>query len=511
MWGVQFHPESIATEHGRAIAENFYALAERHRAVDRRRSPTPRAPRRRRRRSRQASRSAAARPRGRRRSAEAAGCASWCGRWQGRRRPSTLYERLFGDAEHSFWLDSADAPTWLAQCSYPRHQRRPRALHALLRRRRAARSRSTAATARRARARLDLRPARPRAGAATRSSRPRRSSRGLIGGYVGYLGYECKADCGSPNVHSSDLPDAAMMLANRVVAVDHAERPHPRVRARRRRGRRGGRALARRRPRTLVAAAIAEPPAGARRWRRRDRARRRTSASAAAAAASSTSPTSPARQAELAAGESYEVCLTDQISTDASPDPFALYRPLRRAQPGPVRRLPALRRARDRQLLAGALPLGRPRRAGSQARPIKGTISAPRGPGRGRGPARRAGRGREDPRRAPDDRRPAAQRPRPRLRGRQRPRPRPDGGRALRDRPPGRLDGRPASSKPSRTRGRVRARLLPRRLDDRRPEGAHDGDHRRPRGRGARRLLGRDRLLRASTARSTSASSSARS
>ena len=29
IWGVQFHPESIATEHGRAIAENFYALASR--------------------------------------------------------------------------------------------------------------------------------------------------------------------------------------------------------------------------------------------------------------------------------------------------------------------------------------------------------------------------------------------------------------------------------------------------------------------------------------------------
>jgi len=49
-----------------------------------------------------------------------------------------------------------------------------------------------------------------------------RPARGLLGGFVGYIGYECKADCGSPNVHRSDVPDAVLMLANRMVAVDHA-------------------------------------------------------------------------------------------------------------------------------------------------------------------------------------------------------------------------------------------------------------------------------------------------
>ena len=40
-----------------------------------------------------------------------------------------------------------------------------------------------------------------------------------------------------------------------------------------------------------------------------------------------------------------------------------------------------------------------------------------------------------------------------------------------------------------RRAARLHPRLLPRRLDDRRAEEAHDGDHRRARGRGARRLL----------------------
>ena len=44
MWGVQFHPESIATEHGRRLFENFYALAREHRAARgrRRAAPVPR-------------------------------------------------------------------------------------------------------------------------------------------------------------------------------------------------------------------------------------------------------------------------------------------------------------------------------------------------------------------------------------------------------------------------------------------------------------------------------------
>ena len=79
-------------------------------------------------------------------------------------------------------------------------------------------------------------------------------------------------------------------------------------------------------------------------------------------------------QAELAAGESYEVCLTDQISTDASPDPFALYRRLRRSNPGPFA---GFLRFGDTAIVSSSperfLSVGRD--GAMQARPIKGTIS----------------------------------------------------------------------------------------------------------------------------------------
>ena len=40
-------------------------------------------------------------------------------------------------------------------------------------------------------------------------------------GFVGYFGYELKAECGGSAQHSSQLPDAAFIFADRVIAFDH--------------------------------------------------------------------------------------------------------------------------------------------------------------------------------------------------------------------------------------------------------------------------------------------------
>jgi para-aminobenzoate synthetase len=86
-------------------------------------------------------------------------------------------------------------------------------------------------------------------------------------------------------------------------------------------------------------------------------------------------------QAALAAGESYEVCLTDQISTDASPDPFHLYKTLRRANPAPF--------AAYLKLGEAAIVSSSPERFLSvdlerrvEARPIKGTTPRAADPAR---------------------------------------------------------------------------------------------------------------------------------
>ncbi|HYQ79063.1 MAG TPA: aminodeoxychorismate synthase component I [Solirubrobacterales bacterium] len=357
IWGVQFHPESISTEYGLKIAENFFELAASYTRPGEkpagRATIVPQA-------SKRAPRAAAQ---------EGAGELELRMRTIAGQAPTEhVYERLFAEHDPSFWLDSADAPTWLAQCSYM----------------------GTTAGPDRCFVSYDVdsgEVAVNRGGVETVEHKsifdylqrelgriavdpPEGVERGLVGGYVGYLGYELKADCGSPSVHSSDLPDAALMLANRVVAVDHTkdvtyvfalcrgEDPEAE--------------LWLDAAEELIARAIAEPPAerplappsepGGHVSFHSGRGRSRYLADIVKS------------QAELLAGESYEVCLTDQFSTDASPEPFELYRQLRRANPSPFS---AFLHFGENAIVSSSperfISVDRQRQV--MARPIKGTIS----------------------------------------------------------------------------------------------------------------------------------------
>jgi para-aminobenzoate synthetase len=363
MWGVQFHPESIATEFGDRIARNFFDLADiastSHRST--RRSQDPQ-----RRRADDSSLAGVSGP--------STGVAQ--GGWtvlsrtlEGAAPTEHLYERLFADADTSFWLDSADAPTWLAQCSYMGTSAGPGERHLSYDVDAATTTITTpAGEERRQGSIFDLLDGELKG---LQAEAPLGVDRGLMGGYVGYLGYELKADCGATNEHSSDLPDAALMLANRVVAVDHArDRTH--VFALARAEHQAEQVAWLESTTRLAAAAICDPPTprpldppaepGGHVTFRCGRGRAQYLADIERS------------QAELAAGESYEVCLTDQISTDASPEPFALYRRLRRSNPSPFA---AFLRFGDTAIVSSSperfLSVGRD--GAVQARPIKGTIS----------------------------------------------------------------------------------------------------------------------------------------
>jgi para-aminobenzoate synthetase len=185
------------------------------------------------------------------------------------------------------------------------------------------------------------------------------------GGFVGYLGYECKADCGAAGAHRAELPDAFLLLADRVVAFDHERRQAHVV-------------------------ALSEPggEAAAASW-----------ADAAAAALTGlpelaepalAAPAPPGTAFELArsrehymanveackrlleAGESYEICLTNRVDLPAPADSFELYRVLRRVNPAPYS---AYLRMREGAILSSSperfLRVRRDRSI--EAKPIKGT------------------------------------------------------------------------------------------------------------------------------------------
>jgi para-aminobenzoate synthetase len=362
LWGVQFHPESIATEHGATLVRNFYALAER------RKDPAKRPPRR------------PASP-SRHVEAERGGASDTKLRMRtipGEPSTEALFERLFGEEEHAFWLDSADAPTRLARSSYlGTSAGEDRCVLEYEVENGAVQVHGPDATTVE---RGSIFEVLDREVAKRSLETPGGQVPNLLGGFVGYLGYELKADCGSPNVHRSDVPDSVLMLANRLVAVDHMHH------------------------RTHLMALFLDDEEAAEGWL--DEAEAVVHETLADPGAAQPDPSESfgepsaahvrfecgrgraqyladiARsQAELAAGESYEVCLTDQISTDASPEPWDLYRNLRRSNPAPFA---AYLKLGEVAVVSSSperfLSVDRDRRV--EARPIKGTTSRSSDPDR---------------------------------------------------------------------------------------------------------------------------------
>lgn len=149
----------------------------------------------------------------------------------------------------------------------------------------------------------------------------------LTGGYVGFLGYEMRAECGSTTRYFADTPDAAWIFADRLVAIDHHEGL------------------------TYVLAVHDERTgAAAAEWVHRV-AERLVDVQPAAPVAAAGAGVDPAGylvrdragyeadieecQRQLVRGESYEICLTNRLRLPFSDDEVEFYRRLRRANPAP--------------------------------------------------------------------------------------------------------------------------------------------------------------------------------
>lgn len=302
-WGVQFHPESVAGEHGAELMANFLDLARPHlRPHTRLRAPV--APR-----------------------AEPV---------RGARRPTPVPEpvvaeldhavdtehafaHLYADAEYAFWLDSS-RPEGPARFSFLGAAQGPTAEVLTydvgqegVRVRDAAGVRTEPGTVFDALER--------RTGAAPF---PHGLPFDFTGGYVGYLGYELKADTGGERVHTSTTPDAVWMRCDRFVAVDHH------------------------RGRSYVVCADGAPDA--RSWVEETRAAlfdlpHLTEPAPAAAPVDLPALLERPRAgyvddvktclAHLTQGESYEICLTNRVRLPDQGEDLDFYRRLRAANPAP--------------------------------------------------------------------------------------------------------------------------------------------------------------------------------
>lgn len=290
LWGVQFHPESICTEHGRALLGNFARIVGGAMASDEslhdispKPSPTHRL------------------------HVEAIA---------GPIDPEAAYAHLFHGERGAFWLDTADGGRHVLGCAGAK---------GVIARYRVGgrltlddgdgmREESVDGFFEWLGATLDATRIAPDA------SRPFPFAGGLVG-YLGYrLGAECGVDGGPPDRH----PDAVLVAAERVVVIDG--------------------------PRAWLATVdpLAGPSPHAR-WR--DEIRRALAslppAPPLAPVSDAMPPLTPARSLdryrrdiaacldEIRRGETYEVCLTTHLRTPAAIEPFAFHRALRRRNPAP--------------------------------------------------------------------------------------------------------------------------------------------------------------------------------
>jgi len=320
LWGVQFHPESISTEHGAALLRNFRDLTH-ARGGRSARAPRPAGPR-----------------------LHHRTLATWCD-------PEAVFVALYGDRDHAVWLDSARAEPGLARFSFIGAPEGPLGQIVTYD---VATGMLTVDGVQQHESVFDY--------CERELTRLRADAPELpfdfACGFAGYFGYELKAECGGTLVHRSPLPDAALVFCDRLIAFDHDER---RVHLLALVDGTDAEEWLAATERRLVGLGEPRPPAPPGHLTFAAREGREAYLANIAACLH-----------EIVEGETYEVCLTTQLHSDGAIDPLAAYRALRARNPAPHA---ALLRLGDVSVLSSSperfLRVDRERTV--ESKPIKGT------------------------------------------------------------------------------------------------------------------------------------------
>lgn len=346
-WGVQFHPESICTEFGARLLRNFRDLTQEWRNASHRPSAS-------------------------------AGTAYAMPSGEGRLHlhvewldtvvsAEDMYVAAFSASPTSFWLDSSLTDSGRARFSFIGDASGPRAeMVGYDAQHRSVEIRRGTASEVRAESVFDY--------LQTQLALPRPVTPLLPfdfhGGFVGYFGYESMSDPTERPPCLNAMPDAAWIRVDRFIAFDHAEQVTWVVcldtqhvsEANREWMRQMREQLSARSNMPPDAPKAAQPPAaglGALAWRTSLAAYRELIVEA---------------QAQILQGETYEVCLTNQLQGVGVIEPLGVYRLLRRRNPAPYA---AFLKLTDQAVLCASpelfLRIGQDRSV--ESKPIKGTAA----------------------------------------------------------------------------------------------------------------------------------------